>query len=159
MSQDPHVNYQVIFDNALEAYKRITGKDLASESDPLLRRLESCDSTDAILVVLRDQIPTLNQSETSDDSLRFTNWLNPVVNVLYTFSAIISGAVGLVSFCGFEINLPRPAFQLPFNIYFLGIFTRCGDLHGHWHPSLGGCLPRYFFCASLTVGTLRRLGT
>jgi len=154
MSQDPHANYQVIFDNALEAYKRRTGKDLASESDPLLRRLESCDSPDAILVVLRDQIPTLNQSETSDDSLGFTNWLNPVVNVLYAFSASISGAVGLVSFCGFEINLPRP-----FNIYFLGIFTRGGDLHGHWHPSIGGCLPRYFFCASLTVGNLRRLGT
>jgi hypothetical protein len=104
MSQGPHANYQVIFDNALEAYKRRTGKDLASESDPLLRLLESCDSPDAILVVLRDQIPTLNRSETSDDSLRFTNWLNPVVNVLHAFSATISGAVSLVSFCDFEIS-------------------------------------------------------
>jgi hypothetical protein len=111
MSQDPHKNYQVIFENALEAYKRRTGKDLTSESDPLLRRLESCNSPGAILVVLRDQIPTLKQSETSDDSLRFTNWLNPVVNVLSAFSATISDAVSPVSFCGFEINLPRPAFQ------------------------------------------------
>ena len=86
-------NYQLIFDNALAAYKMKTGKDLAS--DPLLIRLESCDSPDSVLVVLREQIPGFDQSKSSNH--RFTNWLSPTVNVLYTFSSTIGGTLSLVS--------------------------------------------------------------
>ncbi len=87
MSQDPPVisssaNYQLIFDNALEAYKKKTGKDLAS--DPLLTRLESCDSPHAVLALLRDQVPGFDQSESSSDEV--TKWLDPTVNVLFTSS-------------------------------------------------------------------------
>jgi len=83
-------NYQVIFDNALGAYKKKTGKDLAS--DPLLRRLGSCNSPDNVLNVLREQIPGFAQSES-----RLTTWIKPTINVLYTFSSIIGSAVTLVS--------------------------------------------------------------
>jgi len=85
-------NYQVILDNALEGYKKKTGKDLAS--DPLLRRLEACDSPDAILAVLREQIPGFDESGRGQE--RLTNWLNPTVNVLYRFSETIGGVVSLV---------------------------------------------------------------
>ena len=83
-------NYQLIFDNALEAYKQKTGNDLPS--DPLLRRLESCNSPDTVLDVLREQIPAFYQSAS-----RLTRWVKPTINVLYTFSSTIGGAVSLVS--------------------------------------------------------------
>jgi hypothetical protein len=96
--------YEPIFDNALKAYKKKTGKDLAS--DPLLRRLESCNSPDSVLALLRQQIPGFDQSRSSDE--RLTNWVNPAVNVLYTFSATIGGAVSLVSLDKFKVIHSRP---------------------------------------------------
>jgi len=92
-------NYQVIFDNALKAYKKKTGKDLAS--DPLLRRLESCNSPHTVLTLLREQVPGFDQSESSSDGV--TKWLDPTVNVLYTFSSTIGSAVSLVSLCHFKV--------------------------------------------------------
>jgi hypothetical protein len=100
---DSSSNYQVIFDNALKAYKTKTGKDL--KSDPLLRSLETCNSPDAVLTLLRQQMPGVEQSGSSDE--RLTNWINPVVNVLYNFAQTIGGVVSLVSLDKFI--LPRPA--------------------------------------------------
>jgi hypothetical protein len=88
-----HSNYQYIFDSALEAYKKKTGKDLTS--DPLLRRLETCHSPDDILVILREHISGFDHPHNSSDGL--TKCLNPTVNVLYTFSSIIGASPGLVS--------------------------------------------------------------
>jgi hypothetical protein len=102
-TDDSSSNYQVIFDNALNAYKTKTGKDL--KSDSLLRSLESCNSPDAVLILLQRQIPGVGQSGSSDE--RLTNWVNPVVNVLYNFAETIGGAVNLVSLHKFI--LPRPA--------------------------------------------------
>jgi hypothetical protein len=98
MSQTPspansHSNYRSIFDSALEAYKKKTGKDLTS--DPLLRRLETCHSPDDILVMLREHVSGLDHPHNSSDGL--TKCLNSTVNVLYTFSAIIGAGPGLVS--------------------------------------------------------------
>jgi hypothetical protein len=87
------LNYQLIFNNALAAVKRKTGKDLST--DPLLHNLESCNSPDAVLIILREKIPRFAQSGTNDDKL--TNWLDPTINVLYTFSSTIGGSVRLVS--------------------------------------------------------------
>ncbi|KAH9998866.1 hypothetical protein BJV74DRAFT_190418 [Russula compacta] len=78
-------NYQTIFDNALETYKKKTGKDLTS--DPLLRKLEACDSPDAILTMLRAQIFEPGQSQSSGDKL--TKWMNPTVNVLNALSKTV----------------------------------------------------------------------
>jgi len=88
--------YQVIFDNALEAYWKKTKKDLRSH--PLLPKLQVCNSSDAVLTVLREQIPTFDQSHsTSGTNEKLTNWLNPTVNVLYSFSEAIGAGIGLVS--------------------------------------------------------------
>ena len=127
-------NYQVIFDNALKAYKKKTGRDLAS--DPLLRRLESCNSPDAVLALLREQVPGFDQSESSSDGV--TKWLDPTVNVLFTFSSTIGGAVTLVSLRKFKVihqNTDALISKL------LGLPTSGSDLHGHCLPSLCRCDP------------------
>jgi len=79
-----------IFISALDAYERRTRKDLRSH--PLLPRLQSCDSADAIITLLREHIPALGQSQSSDDG-----WLIPTVNVIYAFSTALGEGVGLVS--------------------------------------------------------------
>jgi hypothetical protein len=88
-----HSNFASIFNAALETYKLKTKKDLASH--PLLPSLQSCDSPEAILAVLREQIPVFSQSQNGDEGP--TKWVAPTVNVLYAFSATIGGGVGLVN--------------------------------------------------------------
>jgi hypothetical protein len=107
MSQNPpgaasSSDYDVIFDNALKAYKTKTGKDLAK--DPLLRRLETCNSPDSVISLLRQQIPGFDQSGSNDE--RLTKWVNPVVNVLCNFATTISGVVTLVSLGKFIVITP-----------------------------------------------------
>lgn len=81
-----------VFENALKAYEEKTGKDLSS--NPLLHRIETCNSPDDIITILRQQIPNY-KSQSTDGGL--TTWLNPTVNVIKAFSANIGGAVTLVS--------------------------------------------------------------
>ena len=85
-------NFASIFNAALTSYERKTKKDITSH--PLLPRLQSCNSPDAILTVLREQIPAFNQSQNGDD--RLTKWVSPTVNVLYAFSSTVGQGVGLV---------------------------------------------------------------
>jgi len=92
-------NYQLIFDSALKAYKKKTGKDL--QSDPLFQTLENCNSPSAIIDVLRQQIPAIDQSRSSND--RLTNWLNPTVNVLCAFSTTIGNVVSPVSLSNLNV--------------------------------------------------------
>ena len=95
-------NYQSIFDNALEAYKKKTKKDLRSH--PLLPKLQTCNSPDAVIAVLREQIPIFDLSHsTSSLNSRLTNWLNPTVNVLYKFSEAISAGISPVRIRGLEV--------------------------------------------------------
>jgi hypothetical protein len=107
MSQTPIAttstsNYQVIFNNALEAYRKKTKKDLRSH--PLLPKLQACNSPNAVLAVLREQIPVFGQSHgTSSTSDRLTKWLNPTVNVLYAFSEAIGAGISLVSIRAFNV--------------------------------------------------------
>ncbi|KAH9958154.1 hypothetical protein BC827DRAFT_1156957 [Russula dissimulans] len=89
LDSDSSSNYQLIFDSALNAYKKKTGKDL--QFDPLFRTLENCNSPSAIIDVLRQQIPAIDPSGSSNG--RLTNWLNPTVNVLCALSTTISHVV------------------------------------------------------------------
>jgi hypothetical protein len=97
-------NFASIFNAALKSYERKTKKDLTSH--PLLPSLQSCDSPEAILTVLREQIPAaFNQSQNGDD--RLTKWVSPTVNVLYAFSATVGQGVGVVRieiFCRGEFS-------------------------------------------------------
>ena len=86
-------NFQVILDNALNAYKERTKKDLLIH--PLASQLEACSSPAAILAVLHQQVRTLEQSPDRDD--RWTKWLDPTVNIICTLSDGLGEGVGLVS--------------------------------------------------------------
>lgn len=98
MSQIPSnstssTSFETIFNAALEEYEKKTKKEIASH--PLAAELKSCDSPSAILAVLRAQVQASDQSQSADE--RLTKWLDPTVNVLSAFSAIVGDAVGLVS--------------------------------------------------------------
>jgi hypothetical protein len=116
-----HYNFASIFNTALDTYKRKTKNDLASH--PLLPRLQSCDSPEAILTVFREQIPAFSQSQNGDDEL--TKWVTPTINVLYSFAAAIGEGVGLVNIRMFlrESFRSNLCFQAspPTSIIFAGI--------------------------------------
>ena len=105
-------NFQQIFNNALKAYEKKTKKDLLAH--PLAAQLQACDSPTAVLAVLQQQVHELNQSRNGDDKL--TKWLDPTINVLYSFSSALGEGVGLVSFRTW-IHL-RAAFLYPFGRFF-----------------------------------------
>jgi hypothetical protein len=81
-------NFKVIFETALDAYKKRTKQSL--EGHALLTRLESCDSPAAVLDLLRGQV-----NANANDGLK--KWLNPTINVLYAFSATLGEGIGLVN--------------------------------------------------------------
>jgi len=122
-----------IFNAALEAYRRKTKNDLASH--PLLPRLQSCKSSEAILAVLQEQIPASSRSQNGDD--RLMKWVAQIVNVLYSLSTALRGDVGLVNI---RIFLTR---NFCSNIWFSGILTSEHNLCGHWCSPPGRC-PSWF---------------
>ena len=87
-------NFQLMFHNALKVYERRTKNLNDLVAHPLSAQLQACDSPAAILAVLHQQVQRLNQSRTTDE--RWTRWLDPTVNVLYTLSAALGEGVGLV---------------------------------------------------------------
>lgn len=86
-------NFQLILNNALKAYQKLTKRDLLTH--PLASSLQACDSPTAILVVLQQHVQGLDQSRSGDD--RWTKWLDPTVKVVYVFSSTLEERVGLVS--------------------------------------------------------------
>ena len=86
-------SFELIFNNALKAYKKRTKKDLLAH--PFAAELQKCNSPASILAVLHQQTQGLDRSQSSDD--RWTKWLDPTVNVLHTLSETIGAGVSLVS--------------------------------------------------------------
>ncbi|KAI9432271.1 hypothetical protein H4582DRAFT_1117051 [Lactarius indigo] len=85
-------DFQAIFYAPPKSYEKKTKKDLLAH--PLSAQLQTCNSPANILAVLRGQVQQFEQSTYGDDKL--TKWLNPTVNALYTFSAMLGEGVGLV---------------------------------------------------------------
>jgi hypothetical protein len=141
MSQSPSTaaassRFQAIFDAAVKSYQKQTKKDLLAH--PLASRLQSCDSTSAILAVLQEQVQDFDKSRSGDD--RLTKWLTPTVNVLYAFSAAVSGGVALVSLdTSANVNLGASS-----DIYSVGIFACKCDLCRHRRLPFSE-YPIYFF--------------
>ena len=136
-------NFAPIFNVALEKYNRKTKQDLAKH--PLLPRLQSCNSPEDILTVLRDQTPGFNQSENSDDGL--TTWVAPTVNVLYSFSTTIGGVVGLVNISIFPYHIVQSDF------YFSGVPTSEHNFYGDWRSSPGPYFSQ-FLARPILIDTL-----
>ncbi|KAF8487223.1 hypothetical protein DFH94DRAFT_841588 [Russula ochroleuca] len=95
-----HSNIVSTFNAALEAYKRKTKKDLVLH--PLLPRLQSCDSPEAIVIVLREQIPAFSQSRNGDDAL--IKWVTPTV--FRPANAIFAG-IGVLLFAAKDARASR----------------------------------------------------
>ena len=93
MASTSSANFQSIFSASLQAYDNKTKNKLLDH--PLATQLQSCDSPHTVLTVLQDLVQQFDGRRTSDERLK--NWLNPTVNVLYTFSATLGEGVGLVS--------------------------------------------------------------
>jgi hypothetical protein len=89
----PSPNFQSIFNAALKAYEKKTKKDLIAH--PLAAQLQACNSPNDILAILQEKVNEFDQSRSADE--RLSQWLNPTINVLYSFSATIGAGVGLVS--------------------------------------------------------------
>ena len=99
MSQVPSAstsstNFEAIFTAALTTYNKQTKKDIAAH--PLATELQSCDSSGAIIAILRTQIQNFDQSQGSDNEEKWTKWLDPTVKVLFAFSATLGNGVGVV---------------------------------------------------------------
>ena len=92
----PSSDFKSILDaglsRALSEYKNKTGKPLLDH--PLAAELKRCDSVDAIKAVFQVQAEAFQQFRDGDK--RLTKWINPVVDVLSTFSDTIGGAAGIV---------------------------------------------------------------
>ena len=86
-------NFQLVINNALKVYEKRTKRDLLSH--PLATQLQDCNSPADILAVLYQQVQGINQSRSSED--RWTKWLDPTVNILYTLSDTFGEGVSLVS--------------------------------------------------------------
>ena len=142
-----HSDFASIFNLALEKYKRKTKQDLASH--PLLPRLQSCNSSEAILTVLREQNPEFNQSHDGGDGL--TRWVAPTVNVLFSFSATLGGLVGLVNISIFPYDIVQS------DVYLSGIPTSKHNFYGDWRSSPGSCLSPSLSTTYFNTLTLRRL--
>ena len=89
----PSSNFQLIFYAAIKAYEKKTKKDLLAH--PLAAQLQACNSPSDILAVLQDKLNEFDQLRIADE--RLSQWLNPTINVLYSFSATLGTGVGLVS--------------------------------------------------------------
>jgi hypothetical protein len=85
-------NFQLIFNNALDAYKKRTKNDLLA--DPLIVQLQDCNSSSAVLALIHQQVEGLQR-----DDDRLTKWLDPTVRVLYAFSATLGEGVSLSLVC------------------------------------------------------------
>jgi hypothetical protein len=109
-----HSRLDAIFASAFRAYKKKTGKDITSH--PLAAELQTCNSPDAVLTVLRNQIPTSDESQSSDEVR--TKWLIPTINVLYAFSATLAEGVGLV-----KITMPPPCLRMSALIFVFQTFS------------------------------------
>src|SRR5579863_5942118 len=86
-------NFTAIFQLALDEYETVTGKPLRTH--PFATQLESCDSPHAVSNVLRTQVEAFSKFRKRDE--RLMTYLDPTVNILFTFSATLGEGVGLVS--------------------------------------------------------------
>ena len=120
-------NFQSIFSAALKAYEKKTKKDLIAH--PLAAQLQACKSSGDILAVLQEKVKEFDQSRSADE--RLSQWLNPTINVLYSFSATIGAGVGLVSTVKYTCLLFLNCY------HFTGILARISHLLWYWGTPLG----------------------
>jgi hypothetical protein len=87
-------SFIAIFDAASIEYQRITGKRL--EIHPFATQLDACDSPKTFSDILQTQAQAFNKFRKSDHQ-KLMVWLDRIVHILFTFSAILGEGIDLVS--------------------------------------------------------------
>jgi hypothetical protein len=123
-------NFTAIFQAALHEYHTVTGKSL--DTHPFATQLDDCNSPEAFSNVLRTQAQAFSKSRKGDEKLMA--WLDPTINILYTFSGTLGEGIGLVS------HLIRLVLSFS-NIWPSGILACKNDLHRHRCSSCSKFLP------------------
>ena len=86
-------NFSVIFQVALSEYETVTGKSLRTH--PFATQLDNRDTPQIVLSVILAQVEASSKSRKRDEKLM--RRLDPVVHILFTFSATLGEGIGLVS--------------------------------------------------------------
>ena len=85
-------NLNSILDAALSEYKEKTGTGLLEH--PLAEEIKRCDSIGAISALLQGQAREFQKFRDGDQ--RLMKWINPMVDVLSTFSETLGGVASIV---------------------------------------------------------------
>jgi hypothetical protein len=102
-SPNPNVSSpqsQDLFNAALEEYSQKTGKEIAT--DPITARLQDCNSSDAVLNVLEEQLHSLGGA---DQEVQLMGQVKPVVDILFVLSnsLVFGEGISLVRLTMFEL--------------------------------------------------------
>jgi hypothetical protein len=88
----PSSDFNSILEAALNEYKTKTGRGLLEH--PLAEEVKRCDSIGAISTILQGQAREFQQFRDGDQ--RLMKWINPIVDVLSTFSETLGGVASIV---------------------------------------------------------------
>ena len=137
-------NFTAIFGVAASEYQRVTGKPL--DTHPFATQLDKCDSPQSFSNVLRMQAQALGAFRKGDKKLELMTWLDPIVHILFTFSATLGEGIGIVS------HVIHPVLS-SFNVIRLSdILTSQNDLH--WYRCSSRCrslFPSTLLCVCLIL--------
>ena len=86
-------NFTAIFNAASAGYQKVTGKRL--DTHPFAAQLDACHNAKAASDILRIQAQAFRKFNSGDEKLMA--WLDPIVHILFTFSATLGEGIGLVS--------------------------------------------------------------
>ncbi|KAH8986437.1 hypothetical protein EDB86DRAFT_2250598 [Lactarius hatsudake] len=118
------LRFQAIFQVALKSYQKRTKKDLIAH--PLASQLQLCDSSSALLAVLRGQVQEFDQACSGDE--RLTKWLVPHrERPVRIFCRRLRGHQ--------SSKFRHMSQRKPSDMYFVGVFACESDLCRH------RCLP------------------
>jgi len=148
-SSESSLYFQSIFNTALEAYENKTKKKLLTH--PLATQLQSCDSTAAVLSIFQELMQQFDQRHCTDERLR--NWLNPTVDVLFSFSAVINEGLGFVS-----LNYLASC-HLCSDCYLPDVLTFEGHIYWYRRPSIGKVFIGLLNTSHRDTASVRRLRT
>jgi hypothetical protein len=86
-------SFIAIYNAASTEYQRVTGKH--PQTHPFAAQLDACHSSKAVSDLLRTQTQAFSTFRKGDDKLMA--WLDPIVNILFTFSGTIGEGICLVN--------------------------------------------------------------
>ena len=96
-SSTSSLQFQGIFDAALNEYSQKTGRDI--NTDPLTAKLRCCTSPDAVLNVLQEEAQAFDDFRNENRKVQLMRKLKPTVDILLALSnnGVLGNGIGLVS--------------------------------------------------------------